>query len=123
MDQNGPFWPEEVHFGPFRSANHSLAISSLAAQNRESRIARFPESRAWNRQNFRSEKQLPSESHSANASSDLGIARSLDSRFRVADSVPLRSPHIPKLSVTEKGRFESKNPHLSTGVHKENGDF
>ena len=22
-----------------------------------------------------------------------------------------------------KGRFESKNPHFSTGLHKENGDF
>ena len=22
----GPFWPEEVHFGPFRSANRTLAI-------------------------------------------------------------------------------------------------
>ena len=32
-------------------------VWSLAAQNRESRIARFPESRAWNRQKFRSEKQ------------------------------------------------------------------
>ena len=26
MDQNGPFWPEEVHFGPFRSTNRTLAI-------------------------------------------------------------------------------------------------
>ena len=26
MDQNGPFWPEEAHFGPFRSANRTLAI-------------------------------------------------------------------------------------------------
>ena len=26
MDQNGPFWPEEVHSGPFRSANRTLAI-------------------------------------------------------------------------------------------------
>ena len=26
MDQNGPFWPEEVHFGPFRSANRTPAI-------------------------------------------------------------------------------------------------
>ena len=26
MDQNGPFWPEEVHFGPFRSANRTQAI-------------------------------------------------------------------------------------------------
>ena len=26
MDQNGRFWPEEVHFGPFRSANRTLAI-------------------------------------------------------------------------------------------------
>ena len=28
MDQNGPFWstwPKEVHFGPFRSANRTLA--------------------------------------------------------------------------------------------------
>ena len=31
-------------------------LSTLAAQNRESRIARFPEWRAWNRQKFRSEK-------------------------------------------------------------------
>ena len=26
MDQNGPFWPKEAHFGPFRSANRTLAI-------------------------------------------------------------------------------------------------
>ena len=25
MDQNGPFWPKEVYFGPFRSANRTLA--------------------------------------------------------------------------------------------------
>ena len=37
---------------------------SLAAQNRESRIARFPESRVRNRQKFRSEKQK----HEANRS-------------------------------------------------------
>ena len=34
----------------------------IAAQNRESQIARFPESRAWNRQKFRSEKQKKIES-------------------------------------------------------------
>ena len=89
--------------------------SPLAAQNRESRIARFLESRAGNRQKFRSEKQKiesnrskvesrkidsesPSESQPINAQSDLGIARfeshdseSPDSRFRIADSVPLRA--------------------------------
>ena len=27
MDQNGPFWPEEVHFGPFGSANHLVVVS------------------------------------------------------------------------------------------------
>ena len=26
MDHFGPFWPEEAHFGPFRSANRTLAI-------------------------------------------------------------------------------------------------
>ena len=26
MDQNGPFWPKEVYFCPFRSANRTLAI-------------------------------------------------------------------------------------------------
>ena len=26
----GPFWPEEVHFGPFRSANRTLAIPDLS---------------------------------------------------------------------------------------------
>ena len=26
MDQNDPFWPKEVHFGPFRSANRTLAM-------------------------------------------------------------------------------------------------
>ena len=31
MDQNGPFWPEEVHFGPFRSANRTLAIPEISA--------------------------------------------------------------------------------------------
>ena len=34
-----------------------VCVCHLAAQNRESRIARFPELRAWNRQKFRSEKQ------------------------------------------------------------------
>ena len=91
------------------------SIQALAAQNRESRIARFLELRAWNRQKFRSEKQKsesnrskvksrkidsesPSESHPIHASSDLGIARfeshdseSLDSQLRIADAVPLRS--------------------------------
>ena len=90
-------------------------VLGLVAQNRESRIARFPESRARNRQKFRSEKQKnelnrskvesqkidsesPSESQPTNAEDDLGIARfeshdseSPDSRFRIADSVPLRS--------------------------------
>ena len=26
MDHFGPFWPEEVYFGPSRSANRALAI-------------------------------------------------------------------------------------------------
>ena len=26
MDHFGPFWPKELHFGPFRSANRTLAI-------------------------------------------------------------------------------------------------
>ena len=87
-------------------------LSPLAAQNRALRIARFPESRAWNRQKFRSEKhnnesnrsklesqkidsESPSKSHPINAQSDLGMARfelhdseSHDFRFRIADSVP-----------------------------------
>ena len=38
MDQNGPFWPEEVHFGAFRSANRTLAISDqLRLQGRNAR--------------------------------------------------------------------------------------
>ena len=100
-----------------------LRLRTLAAQNRESRTARFPESRAWNRQRFHSEKQKnesnrsrvesrkidsesPSESHPINAYSNLGIARfkshdseSPDSRFRIAGSVPLSfEPHEAKLS-------------------------
>ena len=35
MDQNGPFWPEEVHFGPFRSANRTLAIPEGRPQQSE----------------------------------------------------------------------------------------
>ena len=70
--------------------------------------------RSWNRQNFRSRKQTnelnrnkvewrkndsesPSESHPISAESDLGIAQFelhnselLNSRFGIADSVPLR---------------------------------
>ena len=37
MDQNGhfgTFWPEEVHFGPFRSANRALAIPDLDAKKK-----------------------------------------------------------------------------------------
>ena len=33
MEQNGPFWPAEVHFGPFRSANRTLAIPDDSPQN------------------------------------------------------------------------------------------
>ena len=29
MDHFGPFWPGEVHFGPFRSANRTLAITEI----------------------------------------------------------------------------------------------
>ena len=29
MAHFGPFWPEEVHFGPFRSANRTLAIPEI----------------------------------------------------------------------------------------------
>ena len=29
MDQNGPFWPKEVYFGPFRSANRTLVTPDL----------------------------------------------------------------------------------------------
>ena len=75
-------------------------LQSLAAQNRESRIARFPESRAWNRQKFRSEKrkndsnrkkvelqkidsESPFESHPIKAYSDFGIARFWIARFPI----------------------------------------
>ena len=34
MDQIGPLWPKEVHFGPFRSANRTLAIPELMFQAR-----------------------------------------------------------------------------------------
>ena len=85
-----------------------------AGSGKESRIAnRTIESRAWNRHKYRSEEQQfesnrnklsqeidsesLSESHPINAYSDLGIAQfeshdseSLDSWFRLADSVPLR---------------------------------
>ena len=29
MDQNGPFWPKEVYFGPFRSADRTLATPDI----------------------------------------------------------------------------------------------
>ena len=47
---------------------------SLAAQNRESRIARFPELRARNRQKFRSEKPK----------NELNCSRIAENRFRIA---------------------------------------
>ena len=51
----GFFWDVSCH----------ISHVSLAAQNREPQIARFPESRAWNRQKIRSEvKQIDSESPS-----------------------------------------------------------
>ena len=34
MDQNGPFWPDEVHFAPSRSANCTLAIPEVEIRNR-----------------------------------------------------------------------------------------
>ena len=37
MDHFGPFWPEEVYFGPFRSANRTL----VTPENRGDRFARF----------------------------------------------------------------------------------
>ena len=33
----GPFWPEEAHFGPFRSANRTLSIPDLVRR----RFGRF----------------------------------------------------------------------------------
>ena len=36
MDQNGPFWPKEVHFGPFRSANGTLATPHTHTLTRDS---------------------------------------------------------------------------------------
>ena len=35
MVHSGPFWPEEVHFGPFRSANSTLAIPDPKDVNSE----------------------------------------------------------------------------------------
>ena len=29
---HGPFWPEEVYFGPFRSANRTLAILTMGSE-------------------------------------------------------------------------------------------
>ena len=34
-----------------------------------------------------------------------------------------RGQKTPISRCSRKGRFESKNPHFSTGLHKENGDF
>ena len=51
-----------------------VTLGNLAAQNRESRIARFPESRARNRQKFHSEKQK----------SELNRSRIAENRFRIA---------------------------------------
>ena len=54
----------------------NLVLLSLAAQNRESRIAQFPESQAWNRRKFRSEKQ--------NNESESNRSRIVENRFRIA---------------------------------------
>ena len=53
----------------------------------------------------------------ANASAPYRGQNPQNREKRVSGS---RTPisHCPR-----KGRFESKNPHLSTGLHKENGDF
>ena len=65
----------------------------------ESRIARFPELRAWNRQKFRNEKQKfqrnrreveSQKTAMLKATLESHDSESLDSRFRLADSVPLR---------------------------------
>ena len=34
-----------------------------------------------------------------------------------------RGQKTPISQCSRKGRFESKNPHVPTGLHKENGDF
>ena len=42
MVRFGPFWPEEVHFGPFRSANRTLAIPDKSRDSiRSIRAIRF----------------------------------------------------------------------------------
>ena len=78
-------------------------VLNLAAQNCESRIARFPESRGWSRQNFRSKKpknesnrskvesrkidsEAPSESHPINAKAT----------WESHDSEPLRAQRLKK---------------------------
>ena len=35
MDQDGPFWPEEAHFGPLRSVNRTLAMPEKTQSRRE----------------------------------------------------------------------------------------
>ena len=44
MDHFGPFWPKEVHFGPFRSANRTLGIPELPSDKNdcESAIQKNP---------------------------------------------------------------------------------
>ena len=38
MDQNGPFWPKEVYFGPFRSANRTVATPDSKSAERRMRV-------------------------------------------------------------------------------------
>ena len=103
--------PKEEAFDMYQKTGISpIRVRYVPAQHREPRIARFPESRAWNHQQFCSEKQI-NESNCSKAQSRnidpeaplhrilsilVGIAQlesrdsgSPDSQFRIADSGPL----------------------------------
>ena len=104
-----PKWESQKSAGGGAGKNGG-AGRSAGLSGTESRIARFPESRAWNRQKVCSEKpknesnrskvesqkidsESPSESHPISmlkATLESHDSESLNSRFRIADAVPLR---------------------------------
>ena len=121
-------WPEFCHYLSWSRHDWLWPFMALAAQNRESRIARFPASRSdsqipqqeakneSNRNKVEPRKidsESTSESQPTNAQSDLGIAgfeshdsESPDSRFRIADSVPLslwQFINVPQKGVGTRG--------------------
>ena len=110
MDQNGPFWLEEVRFGPFRSANRTLAIAEMR------------------RTSASAERQHASEATVRKFYADLGALTLIVRRYLHGLQQPVpskasleqRRPDIENSRKTAEKDATEKQPENSRNTRKKN---